>query len=177
MDRSEKRDLQQLNRRVVLSVFDWVGTLVTALIVLSVMFSFFFRIVGVDGDSMLPSYKDGDMLLLDANEDTYRRGNVVVVDRYSDPPLIKRVIAVGGDTLTIDDDGVVTVNGKVLKEKYIRGKTVLNNFDGEVTVPHGYLFVMGDNRSISKDSRSDEIGLISEKDVVGRVIRRVWPLR
>jgi signal peptidase I len=87
------------------------------------------------------------------------------------------VIAVGGDTLSITASGVVSVNGTVLDEPYIQGETVLFDFPGTTKVPSGYLFVMGDNRSMSKDSRKTEIGLISIKDVVGKAVYRVWPLQ
>ena len=169
-------DRERFNRRMVLSAYDGVGTLVTALIVLSLLLSYAFRVVGVDGRSMMPTFSDGDKLLLSTYDSSYQRGDVIVVDRYTTSPLIKRVIAVGGDTISIAPDGTVKVNGEVLQETYIQGTTKLNDFSGEATVPKGYLFVMGDNRSSSKDSRSAEVGFVSVKDVVGKAIFRVWPL-
>ena len=148
-----------------------------ALAVFSLLLSYVFRVVGVDGDSMLPTLNNEDRLLLSTFETEYQRGDIVVVDRYTDEPLIKRVIAVSGDTLEITGSGVVSVNGVVLDEPYIQGETLLFDFPGATKVPNGYLFVMGDNRSMSKDSRKAEIGLISIKDVVGTAVYRVWPLQ
>lgn len=170
----KKTKVISLNR-ILPSLYDWVGTLAIALTAFSLLFVFVVRIVGVDGSSMNPTYRDGDLLLLSLLNDRYERGDVVVVDRYTEDPLIKRIIAVGGDTLSIDPEGNVFLNGRLLKEKYIQGKTVLRDFSGEIRVPKGYLFIMGDNRSVSKDSRSEEIGLVSVKDVIGEAVYCVWP--
>ena len=172
-----KSNEASISRRLVVSVYDWVGTVVVALAVFALLLSYVFRVVGVDGDSMLPTLNNEDRLLLSTFDTDYQYGDIVVVDRYTDEPLIKRVIAVGGDTLSITASGVVSVNGAVLDEPYIQGETVLFDFPGTTKVPSGYLFVMGDNRSMSKDSRKTEIGLISIKDVVGKAVYRVWPLQ
>ena len=166
---------QDAKRRLVVFTYDIVGTAAIALAIFALMFAYLFRIVGVDGDSMAPTLQNGDRLLLSISGDKYEHGDVIVVDRYTDKPLVKRVIAVGGDTLEIASDGSVSVNGDILEEPYIRGITVLNDFSGRIEVPKGYLFVMGDNRTISKDSRKAEIGLVSVKDVVGRAFYCVWP--
>ena len=128
--------------RIVHTLYDWVGTLVLALSVFALLFAFVVRIVGVDGSSMTPTFQDGDRLLLSVTDTTYSRGDIVVVDRYTDEPLIKRVIAVGGDTISIDESGRVYINGKYTYEGYIEGVTVLRDFSGEVKVPQGYLFIM-----------------------------------
>lgn len=172
---ADRRMQQDRNHKKILSVYDWVGTLIVSIIILSLLLTYAFRIVGVHGDSMLPTLKDGDRLLLSAFDTEYRYGDIVVVDRYTEEPLIKRVIACGGQTIAIDENGNVVVDGCVLAEPYIMGETLRKDFVGERTIPDGYLFVMGDNRGISKDSRMKEVDLISEKDVVGKALYRVWP--
>ena len=112
---------------------------------------------------------------------TPQRGDVVVTDDLIDygKPLVKRVIAVGGDVVDIDfQTGAVTVNGETLEEPYIRELTLLD--EGQtfpLTVPQGKLFLMGDNRCQSKDSRSPEIGCIDERDILGKAILRIFPLQ
>lgn len=163
-------------RRLVLWAYDWVGTAVLALSILCFLIAYVFRIVGVEGASMQPTLQDGDRLLLSAFDTQYECGDIIVVDRYTKEPLVKRVIAVGGQTLRIDQDGNVFVNDKLIQEPYIQGKTELKEFAGVVKVPRGYLFVMGDNRTVSKDSRMNEVGLVSVKDVVGKTVSCVWPI-
>lgn len=166
------------SRRLVLAAYDIFSILVAALIVFVITIGFFFRVIGVDGDSMKPTLYNGDRLLLAEYIRDFHHGDIVVIDRYNEKPLIKRVIAVGGDTvdITYSGDGtIVLVNGQTQYESYTQGVTVKNDFDRMITVPEGYYFVLGDNRTISKDSRMNEIGLISKKDIVGKALYCVWP--
>ena len=174
-DRMENREKRC--RQLAAPVYDWLSAMIVALTVLVLLFTFCFRIVGVDGESMVPTLQDGDRLVLISAVHTYAAGDVVVVDRYTKEPLIKRVIAVAGDTIDIRSDYTVMINGQILQEPYIQGNTVPRDFSGPITVPDGYLFVMGDNRSVSLDSRSAEVGLVSVKDVVGVARLRIWPLK
>ncbi len=174
-DRMENREKRC--RQLAAPVYDWLSAMIVALTVLVLLFTFCFRIVGVDGESMVPTLQDGDRLVLISAVHTYAAGDVVVVDRYTKEPLIKRVIAVAGDTIDIRSDYTVMINGQILQEPYIQGNTVLRDFSGPITVPDGYLFVMGDNRSVSLDSRSAEVGMVSVKDVVGVARLRIWPLK
>ena len=180
MDMNIKVSEIHLNKRcAVLTAYDIAGVLIAALVSFVLIVGFLFRVVGVTGDSMNPTLYEGERLLLAEYMNEFERGDIVVIDRYTAEPLIKRVIAVGGDKVNIVQtfDGYsVLVNGRIQYESYIQGTTVMNDFDGEITVPNGYYFVLGDNRTISKDSRMDEIGLIDEGDVVGKVMYCVWPL-
>ncbi len=161
----------------IASVYDWVEAAVFSLIVIVLLFTFLCRIVRVDGTSMENTLAHNDRLLLFNVNYEPERGDIVVIVRDNDEPLIKRVIAVAGDTISIDETkNQVTVNGKILDEDYIIGTTVARDFVGEQTVPEGCLFVMGDNRTVSHDSRSKEIGFVSEGDVLGEAVFRIWPL-
>ncbi len=158
------------------TAYDWVSAMIVALVALVCLFTFLFRNASVIGDSMVPTLQDGDRLVLLDRVSDYRYGDIVVIDRYVDKPLIKRIIAVEGDRLDICD-GRVYVNGNMLTEPYIQGETVLRDFEGPTTVPEGKVFVMGDNRSVSLDSRSVSVGFISKKDIVGKAFFRIWPWR
>lgn len=161
-------------------VFEWYDALVFALAVVVVLFLFGARIITVSGSSMVPTLYGGDHVLVQSMFYQPKRGDIVVVDGYSayGDPLIKRVIGVGGDVVDIDfAAGTVTVNGEVQEEPYISAPTTLS-FDVEfpLTVPEGHVFLMGDNRPNSKDSRASEIGCPDERELLGRVLLRVSPL-
>ena len=163
------------------SMFDWITSVVIAVIFLCVVFTFIVRPVRVDGDSMLPTLQDGNWLIVSAFDTNPKQGEIVIVTQPNETakggPVVKRVIAVGGQEVDIDfDEGIVYVDGEALDEPYILEKTH-RSFDVEfpLTVPEGYLFVMGDNRNNSLDSRSTKIGLIDERYVLGSCLFRVYP--
>ena len=163
-------------RRITVAAYEWVSALVISLLALVIAFTFFFRVVRVDGNSMINTLHHDEQLLLFTAVSEYQRGDIVVVDRYTIEPLVKRVIAVGGDTIKIDSDGYVYLNGSLLSEPYAAQFTAQKDCKEAVVVPAGYVFLMGDNRPVSKDSRTEEIGLVLEKDLVGKAVLRLSPL-
>ncbi len=162
------------------SLFEWYDSLVFALAAIVLIFVFVVRIITVSGHSMEPTLWGGDRVAVQSMLYTPQRGDVVVMDGYINygDPLVKRIIAVGGDTLDIDfATGTVTRNGEVLDEPYISARTTLSyDVSFPLTVPEGTVFVMGDNRPNSLDSRSSEVGLIDERDILGKVLLRIFPL-
>lgn len=160
-------------------VYDWLDSLIYAIILILVIFAFFFRVVGVNGDSMNPTLKNGDWLTVSAVTSEVETGDIVVITQPNslNEPLIKRVIAKGGDTINIDFiEGVVTVNGITLYEPYIAEKTeIMGDYVYPLQIPEGYIFVMGDNRNESLDSRFRTIGLIDERYVLGVANARIFP--
>ena len=129
--------------------YDWVGAAVIALSVVAIVFTLFFRVVNVSGDSMTNTLKNGEKLLLAGAYTTPEYGDIVVIRRVGATPLIKRVIGLPGDTIFIDgNDGKVYRNGEPLNEPYVRGGTTpKRGLESAYTVPEGGIFVLGDNRS------------------------------
>ncbi|MBQ5312104.1 MAG: signal peptidase I [Oscillospiraceae bacterium] len=158
---------------------EWVETVVFAFFAVILIFTFVLRQVTVDGTSMVPTLEDGDKLIVNFINYKPKNGDIVIVDSANlGKPIVKRVIASGGDTIDIDfNSGKVTVNGSVLEEKYIKDLTQLDEGGQKypVTVPSGYYFVMGDNRMDSLDSRSARVGLVSEDEIMGNAVFRLWP--
>ena len=167
-------------------LIDWIETLFFSFLTVVLLFTFVFRTSEVIGPSMYPTFvgrddttgQTGDMLIYLSCVNNYKNGDVVVVDSIAfNEPIIKRVIAVPGQTISVDyENGVVYVDGVALDEPYTASPT--NNredFNGPLTVPEGYVFVMGDNRNNSTDSRSNLVGLIREEYVMGRALFRVKP--
>ncbi len=164
---------------IINGLYEVLDSFKGAVIVVFLLFALVFRVVGVEGDSMNPTLNTGDWLAVNGAVTEFRRGDIVVVTQpwERNVPIIKRVIAVGGDTIDIDFyTHEVTVNGVVIDEPYILEPTELHyDVQFPLTVDEGRLFVMGDNRNDSVDSRSSSIGLIDERYVLGKAMVRVFP--
>lgn len=163
-------------------VYDWTEAVVFSVGAVVLLFTFVFRIVGVDGWSMLDTLGNGDRVMISVVGAAPKRGDIVVLTTKAvDKPIIKRVIAVGGQTVDIDyDRHTVEVDGKILSEPYIREPTAFRGQDPvamPVRVPKGFVFVMGDNRNESLDSRSAAIGLVDERQILGKAVFRIFPLK
>ena len=146
-----------------------------------VVFVFFIRVIDVSGSSMNPTLQDADKMLVSDLFYTPKAGDIVVFkkDQY-DPEraLVKRVIATEGQEINIDfDRGIVYVDGVALEEDYINELTTTKlDFIGPQTVPDGCVFVMGDNRNMSTDSRKSEIGMVDNRLIIGKVYCVIFPL-
>lgn len=171
----------QTNYGTVTSIFEWIQPLMVALVCVTMLLTFVFRQVTVSGSSMYDTLVDGDRLIVTNMFYEPQVGDIVVISHGQsyEHALIKRVIALEGQTLSIDfETGDVVVDGVLLDEKYIRGKTMEDKSDPlkvPSVIPEGYVYVMGDNREHSSDSRNKNIGLIKKSDIVGKAQFRIFP--
>ena len=167
-------------KKTLLMVYDLVSVVMSSFIIIAIVFAFMFRLVGVDGKSMTDTLQHGDWLLT-YNKSEYVQGDIVVItqETYFQNPLIKRVIAVGGQTVDIDyETATVYVDGVALDEPYVREDYLVEKLeyrDFPYTVPEGHLFCMGDNRNGSSDSRSSLVGPIDEREILGKAFVRILP--
>ena len=162
-------------------LYEWVSSLLSAVLIVTLLFTFALRIMSVKGPSMLQTLKNGDRLIV-VNSllcGEYRQGDIVIArkESFSLEPIVKRVIAVEGQTVDIDfAEGVVYVDGCALDEPYINDKTYLE--EGTVfplTLREGELFLMGDNRNHSNDSRDFRIGAVDERYIIGKAVFLLAP--
>ena len=178
-DRVKKPEAVKTETTTRGEIYDWMQSLVFALIICIIVFVFIFRIVDVSGDSMNPTLLNGDKLVVSDVFYKPKQGDIVIFrkDEYKAEALVKRVIATEGQTIEIDfDRGRVYVDGELLDEPYIAEPTHNQlDFQGPQTVPEGCVFVMGDNRNASSDSRRAQIGMVDERLIVGKVLLRVFP--
>lgn len=166
---------------VMVEVYEWLEAIAFALAIVVILFTFVFRVVSVSGPSMQPTLYTKDRIVLNSIFFTPQNGDIVVITQpnsHDNEPLIKRVIAVEGQTIAIDaENDTVTVDGVVLNEKYILEQDIKRAGEWEypLTIPKGKVFVMGDNRNDSFDSRDPGLGMVEEKYIMGKAIFRIYP--
>lgn len=162
-------------------IYDWIYCLVIALIICVIIFAFFIRVIDVVGTSMNPTLNNSDKMLVSGLFYKPSVGDVVVFKKNEydpDKALVKRVIAVEGQEINMDfDKGIVYINGQPIVEDYILEPTMNKlDFIGPKTVPEGCVFVMGDNRNASVDSRKTEIGMVDTRLILGKAYFVIYPL-
>ena len=160
-------------------IYDWIQCIVYALIACVIVFVFFVRLVDVVGSSMHPTLEEGDKMVVTNLFYKPKQGDIIVFqkDDYADYALVKRVIATEMQTVEIDfDKHIVYVDGKALDEPYIAEPTANKiDFTGVQIVPPGCVFVMGDNRNDSTDSRDERIGMVDTRNIIGKVMFISFP--
>ena len=163
-------------------LYEWGQSLVGSVLVVVAIFTFVIRMMGVDGHSMLNTLQHGDRLLVVNSMlyHNYKYGDIVILRKngvFDDDPIVKRVIAVEGQTVDIDfAEGIVYVDGEALEEDYIREPTyTAEGTEFPLTVPEGSIFVMGDNRNGSSDSRDYRLGTVDTRYVIGKAAFLIFP--
>lgn len=160
--------------RLCRSLYGWLQALVGVLVVLVLCFTFFGRVMAVDGHSMEPTLEDRSLMLVRRAGYTPAAGDVVVLRKafgLTDGPIVKRIVATGGQRVEIDyRAGTVTVDGQVLCEPYIKEAMAQPWYENltAMTVPEGCVFVLGDNRNGSNDSRDVTLGAVDVRYILGK---------
>ena len=181
MDRPTTEQVrQELNRteygrRYRAAMRSTIYTLVVVAAVAILVATLLLPVLRTYGKSMTPTLDDGN-IVFSVKASAVERGDVIAF-YYNNKILIKRVIGISGEWIDIDQDGTVYVNGKALEESYVTDPALGEcNIKLPYQVPENRVFVMGDHRSTSVDSRTAEIGCIAEEQIVGKLLFRVWPL-
>ena len=162
-------------------LYDWIQCLLAALIICVLLFVFFIRVIDVVGGSMNNTLFNNDKMLVSGLFYKPKVGDVVVFKKDEYDPnkaLVKRVIAVEGQEINMDfENGIVYIDGVAIKEDYITEFTYNKlDFIGPKKVPEGCVFVMGDNRNMSIDSRKSEIGMLDNRLILGKAYFVIYPL-
>ncbi|MBQ8390212.1 MAG: signal peptidase I [Oscillibacter sp.] len=180
-DKKQETNEEQQKKIPGRDMYEWIQALVCSVLTVVVIFTFGIRLIGVQGHSMVPTLQDDDRLLVVNSMlyDDYKYGDIVVLTKetFLSEPIVKRVIATGGQTVDIDfASGSVYVDGKLLDEPYINELTFTEEgVKFPLTVPEGSIFVMGDNRNHSNDSRDSRLGTVDTRYVIGKAVFLAFP--
>lgn len=166
-------------------LLDWIETIVMAFVIVTLVFTFVVRVVTVDGASMEPNYYDGDRVLVTSLAGEAKQGDVVIIVHALEETLIKRVVATEGQVVDFDNElGELIVDGQVVSgEVYgtrngitFAPENMSDTLDFPQTVPEGCVFVLGDHRDDSTDSRKQSVGMIDRRNILGRVVFNLYPV-
>ena len=163
-------DRIRVRKRFVRTLLNTVAVLVVVAAAAVLISTIWMPVIQISGDSMNPS-------LVTLNTDSVSRGDLCCVS-WQNKMLVKRVIGLPGDTVVIDGDGSVSVNGVPLDEPYVSEKSLGQcDVTFPYEVPDNMIFILGDNRLLSVDSRNSDIGSIGKDQIIGKVLFRIWPFR
>ena len=194
-EQQPEQNREDVERSILGDLLDLIESILCSVFLVFLVFTFLFRIATVEGASMVPTLVNGDRLIISELGYTPQQGDVVIINARKSSQLgsaqqvveseglnkliVKRIIALGGQKVDIDfNTGTVTVDDQVLQEGYINTLTTRDEggMQFPVVVPEGYVFVLGDNRDISKDSRHPNVGFVPESEIMGKALLRVFPL-
>lgn len=165
----------QYRKRYRIVLKSTVYTLITVAAIAVLVATLWMPVLQIYGNSMTPTLSNGN-IVVSVKADDFRNGDIIAF-YYNNKILIKRVIAGPGDWVDIKEDGTVYVNSEKLDEPYLTEKALGDcNIELPYQVPESRLFVMGDHRSVSVDSRNTAVGCVAEEQIVGKIVFRVWPL-
>lgn len=189
---------KKIRQKLLSTVINFAETMIITMFVVCLIFTYIVKITTINGESMMNTLMPDDRIVITAWYNSPRQGDIVVINAAESVTIgengelvtgkglrhniVKRIIATEGQSVDIDfEKGIVFIDGKALNEPYILGFTHRDEgaFTGKypVTVPEGYVFVLGDNRINSRDSRSDEIGFVDVDNITGKIIMRIFPLK
>lgn len=170
-ERERLRYKRHYNRALLITIY----SLITAAALAVLVATLWLPVLRIYGNSMEPTLADDDIVVTVKGSE-YKQGDIIAF-YYNNKILVKRVIATEGDLVDISESGVVSVNGTVLDEPYVDELALGEcNIELPYQVPDSRIFVMGDHRSVSIDSRNTTVGCIAEEQVVGRLVLCLWPV-
>lgn len=165
---------EKYNRKYKKVLNSTISSLIVVAAVAVLIATLALPVLQIKGSSMEPTLNDEEIVIL-LKSSRLERGQLCCFS-YQNKLLIKRVIGIPGDSITIEEDGTVLLNGKILDEPYMLDKALGEcDIDFPVNVTENHYFILGDHRSTSIDSRNSAVGLVSSEQIVGRIFFRIWP--